>query len=79
LVNLDFSLFKNNYIKQVSENFNVQLRFEFFNIFNHPNFQAPIDNRDLFDTNGNPVAGAGAVDATATTSRQIQFGMRVIW
>ncbi len=79
LTNLDFSLFKNNYIKQISENFDIQLRFEFFNIFNHPNFQAPIDNRDLFDTNGNPVAGAGAVDATATTSRQIQFGMRVIW
>jgi hypothetical protein len=79
LVNLDFSLFKNNYIKQVSENFNIQLRFEFFNIFNHPNFQAPIDNDALFDTNGNPVAGAGAVDTTATTSRQIQFGMRVIW
>jgi hypothetical protein len=79
LLSLDASIFKNNYIKQISESFNIQFRFEFFNILNHPNFQAPIDNRSLFDTNGNPVPGAGAVDATSTTNRQIQFGMRVVW
>jgi hypothetical protein len=32
--NLDFSIFKNNYIKRISENFSVQFRAEFFNILN---------------------------------------------
>src|SRR5487761_224929 len=32
--NLDFSIVKNNYIKRISENFNIQFRAEFFNILN---------------------------------------------
>jgi hypothetical protein len=79
LVNLDFSLFKNNYIKRISESFNVQLRAEFFNILNRANFTAPIANSALFDSNGNPVGGAGAVNQTSTTSRQIQFALKLIW
>src|SRR6202048_4554358 len=38
LANVDFSAFKNNHIPRISETFNVQLRAEFFNIFNHPTF-----------------------------------------
>ena len=79
LVDFDFSLFKNNYIPKISESFNVQFRAELFNVFNHPNFAPPIDNDSLFDQNGSPVGGAGAVDQTATTSRQIQFALKVIF
>jgi outer membrane receptor protein involved in Fe transport len=79
LVNFDFSLFKNNYIKRISESFNAQFRAEFFNILNRANFSAPINNSALFDSNGNPVAGAGAVNQTSTTSRQIQFALKLIW
>jgi hypothetical protein len=79
LVNFDFSLVKNTYIRRVSETFNVQFRAEFFNIFNRPNFAVPIDNNQLFDEGGAPVGGAGAVDATSTTSRQIQFALKLIW
>jgi outer membrane receptor protein involved in Fe transport len=79
LVNVDFSLFKNNYIPRISEAFNIQFRAEFFNVFNHPNFQAPIDNSTLFSSTGAPVSGAGAIDATSTPSRQIQFGLKVIF
>ena len=32
LSNLDFSVFKNNHVRKISENFNVQFRAEFFNI-----------------------------------------------
>jgi hypothetical protein len=78
LTNLDFSLIKNSYIGH-SERFNVQFRAEFFNIFNHPNFDSPIDNATLFDQNGAPVDAAGAIDATSTTSRQIQFALKLIW
>jgi hypothetical protein len=79
LVDFDLSLFKNNYIRRISETFNVQLRAEFFNIFNRPNFAVPVDNSALFDQSGSPVGGAGAIDATSTTSRQIQFAVKLIW
>ena len=76
LADFDFSVFKNF---PLGEALNVQFRTEIFNIFNRANFQAPIDNSTIFNQNGTPVGGAGAIDATATTSRQIQFGLKVIW
>jgi hypothetical protein len=79
LVVFDFSVFKNNYIPSISESFNLQLRAEFFNILNRSNFAVPIDNSTLFDQTGAPVGGAGAVDATSTTARQIQFGVKLIF
>ena len=77
--NLDFSLFKNNYVKKISENFNVQFRAEFFNVLNHSDFLAPINNSTLFDQDGSPTGGAGAVDETSIPSREIQFGLKVIF
>jgi hypothetical protein len=79
LFNVDMSLFKNNYIPRISESFNVQFRVEVFNILNHPNFAAPLDNNTIFDETGNPVAFAGNIDSTQTPSRQIQFGLKFIW
>jgi Carboxypeptidase regulatory-like domain/TonB-dependent Receptor Plug Domain/TonB dependent receptor len=79
LINVDFSVFKNNYVPRISEAFNVQFRAEFFNVLNHPNFQAPIDTSALLNKDGSPANGAGAIDTTSTPSRQIQFGLKVIW
>jgi len=79
LVDYDFSLFKNNYIKRISENFNVQFRAEFFNILNRPNFAAPAHNSKFFDSKGQPIGGAGAVDRTSTPAREIQFALKLIW
>lgn len=79
LAEFDFSLFKNNYFPRISESFNVQFRAEFFNIFNRANFQSPIDNAVIFNQNGTSVAGAGAIDATATDPRQIQLGLKIVW
>jgi hypothetical protein len=79
LTDLDFSVFKNNYIRSISETFNVQFRAELFNVFNHPNFLPPLDNNTLFDQNGAPVGGAGLIDGTSTTSRQVQFALKVIF
>ena len=39
--NLDFSLFKNFKIPQINEQSMLQLRFEFFNMFNRVNFYQP--------------------------------------
>jgi hypothetical protein len=79
LVNFDFSLFKNNYIKRISDRFNAQFRAEFFNILNHPNFAPPLDNRNVFDSTGSRVANAGLITSTQTPSRQIQFAVKLIW
>ena len=79
LLNLDFSVFKNNYIKRISDAFNVQFRAEFFNILNRTNFAPPLDNRNIFDSGGHSIASAGLITSTQTPSRQIQFAIKVIW
>jgi carboxypeptidase family protein/TonB-dependent receptor-like protein len=79
LVTLDFSLYKNNPIKRISEQFNVQFRAEIFNSLNHTNFNPPVSNTMIFDGTGAPVTGAGQITGTATTSRQIQFALKFIW
>jgi hypothetical protein len=73
LSTVDFSLLKNT---AVNERLNAQFRAEFFNIFNHTNLGTP--NAITFA--GTAYSGsAGLITATATTSRQIQFGLKLIW
>jgi hypothetical protein len=87
LVNLDFSVFKNNYIRRISESFNVQFRAEVFNILNHPSFALPVtpDNSDIFDSTGAPLnppdnGAAGVITSTVQNNqREIQFALKVIW
>jgi len=68
---LDFSVFKNNRIKRISENFNVQFRVEMFNIMNHPNFAPPTvpDNSDIFDGNGITYRAVAGLLTRTTVSR----------
>jgi hypothetical protein len=81
LAALDFSVFKNNPIRKISENFNVQFRAEFFNILNRANFAVPVspDNTDIFDSTGAPTGVAGLLTSTTTTAREIQFAVKFIW
>jgi hypothetical protein len=85
LSNFDFSLFKNNPVRRISESFNVQLRAEFFNVLNHPNFSPPVSNNTLFGFNNGTqkftalLATAGQISTTSTSSRQIQFGVKLVW
>ena len=79
LLNFDFSLFKNNYVKRISDTFNVQFRTEFFNILNRANFAPPLANKNVFDSAGHPIANAGLITSTQTPSRQIQFALKIIW
>jgi hypothetical protein len=78
---LDFSLFKNNYIKRISERFNVQFRAEIFNILNHVNFAPPSTptNTDIFDGSGSVNTVAGQLTRTTTTAREVQFAVKVIF
>jgi Carboxypeptidase regulatory-like domain/TonB-dependent Receptor Plug Domain len=79
--NLDFSVFKNNYVKRISENFNVQFRAEFFNVLNRANFHVPVspDHTDIFDSTGAPTGVAGLLTSTTTTAREIQFALKLVW
>jgi hypothetical protein len=84
VMSLDFSVFKNNRIKRISENFNLQFRLEMFNIMNHPNFAPPgpgDGNTDIFDPSGAsltpPAGSAGALLRTTVPERQIQFAVKV--
>ena len=71
-------MFKNSFI---SEKFNVQFRMEIFNILNHTNFAVPVtpDHTDIFDSTGAPTGVAGLLTSTTTTSREIQFALKLIW
>jgi hypothetical protein len=80
--NWDFSISK---VFRLGERAKLQLRGEFFNILNHPNFDVFTMNTDLSDPTtvgtvvftpdvaaSNPVIGSGG-------SRHIQLGAKVIW
>ena len=80
LANFDFSLFKNNLFKGISEDFNAQFRVEVFNILNHANFAPPtLANSQIFDSAGGLNANAGLLTATTTSARQIQFAIKFVW
>jgi hypothetical protein len=80
LVNIDFSATKNNSIKRISETFNIQFRAEIFNIFNHSNFNPPepTAGAGVFADTG-AAGGNGGIDALATSARDVQFALKVIW
>jgi hypothetical protein len=75
LSELDLSLRKNT---AISERVNLQFRSEFFNIFNHTNFGTP--NTVVYSSaSTTPSPTAGVITTTATTSRQIQFGLKLLF
>ncbi len=73
LFDWDFSAVKDT---KLSERLNLQFRAEIFNILNHTNFNTP--NLITFTPSGvNPTAGA--ITSTSTTSRQVQFAVKLGW
>ena len=78
LFNIDFSVYKNNYIRKISETFNIQFRAEMFNVLNHTNF-APPSNLTPFDPTGVPQGTYGKLTSTQGSNRQIQVALKAIW
>ena len=75
LATTDLSLAKNT---SISEKLRLQFRAEFFNIFNRANFGSP--NAVVFaSASASPSPTAGLITSTSTTSRQIQFGLKLLW
>jgi hypothetical protein len=79
LIDWDASLFKNIPISRGANAFHLQFRFEMFNMLNHANFDPPTaTSAQLFTQALMPIASAGNLSATATTSRQLQFGLKLL-
>jgi hypothetical protein len=73
LADVDLSIFKDT---SLSERTNLEFRSEFFNLANRANFGTP--NAVVFA--GTAYSGsAGLITATTTTSRQVQFGLKLIF
>jgi hypothetical protein len=82
VTNLDFSVFKNNRVKRISENFNAQFRVEMFNIMNHPNFAPPgpgDGNTDIFLSNTSLSGLGGKLIRTTIPERQIQVALKIVF
>jgi hypothetical protein len=80
LKTFDFSAFK---AFQLTERFSLQFRSEFFNIFNHANFNAPgfggngvvsVSNSTNFNS-----SNFGEIGSTRTAPRQIQFALKLFY
>jgi len=83
LDDLDLSLAKN---ASIHERLRAQFRVEYFNVLNHTNFTTP--NAIVFSNGPTPAKAtsaaavsptAGAMTATATTSRQLQFALKFLF
>jgi len=73
LATWDLSFLKNTAIR---ENVNLQFRAELFNLLDRANFNTP--NAIVFTPTGvSPTAGV--ITSTSTTSRQVQFGLKLLW
>jgi hypothetical protein len=75
LAGLDASFLKDT---ALSEKLKLQFRAELFNILNRANFGTP--NAVVFSSaSSTPAPTAGVITSTSTTSRQIQFGLKLLW
>ena len=72
LMTLDLSA---NKTFRLSERVTLQFRTEVFNALNHPNFSIP-SQRTVYSSTG-PVGSAGLITSTRTSSRQLQFGLKL--
>jgi hypothetical protein len=73
LATWDFAAVKDT---TVHERLTAQFRMEIFNLLNRANFNTP--NLIVFTPSG--VSGtAGAITSTSTTSRQVQFALKLLW
>ncbi len=80
LVDLDTTLIKDVPVPKISESFRVQFQAQFFNALNHTNLAPPLKGTtNIFNINGAMLSNAGLITSTVTTSRQIQFALKLIW
>lgn len=84
--NVDVSMIKDIRVKSVTEQFRLQFRVEFFNAFNHPNFDLPGNAQNLTaasfiftNASGQPNLAATRPVKTTNDPREIQLALKVVW
>ena len=78
ITTLDLSIIKTTPLSALGENGALEFRAEFFNILNHADFQYPFRNAQIaFNEDGAIVGAPGVSDSTITSSREIQFGLKI--
>ena len=75
LFTFDFAVSKST---PLTEQVRLEFESQFFNMFNRPNFDVP-QTSVLGDATNNRLPNAGVIGGTATTSRQIQFALKVVF
>ena len=75
---VDLGLFKNTYFGK-EDRFRAQLRAEFFNLANHPNFAQPLRSLAFPSTTFGTIANTRTPTGDAGSARQIQLGMKFYW
>jgi len=92
IANLDVTFTKNTALPVLGEQGSLQFRAEFYNLLNRVNFGSPATQifarprnggnlaQDLADPwTRRPQAGAARINDTRTSSRQLQFGLKVVF
>jgi len=86
LATWDFSLVKDTALPLLGEQGIIQFRTEIFNILNHANFGMPASATVFSGATSvlgayqqAPLPGVGQITTTVTTSRQIQFALKLIF
>lgn len=69
--NVDFSTFKSFSLAPIREGTLLQIRAEFFNFFNHPQFGIPNSRVDI--------AQGASITSLSTPMRQLQFGVKLLF
>jgi hypothetical protein len=74
-------LIKNTRFPKISDSFNIQFRAELFNVANRVNYATPPKaGTQLFNGAGAALATGGVlVGPTASSSRQAQFAVKVLF
>jgi hypothetical protein len=84
---VDFSLTKDTALRLLGERGKLEFRAEFFNILNRANFATPTQAGGniaaiVYAARANvesPLATAGKITNTATTSRQVQLALKILF
>jgi hypothetical protein len=69
--NWDFSIIKNTQVGGLREDASLQFRAEFFNVFNHPQFNPPVNDRNS--------PNFGRITTASVPGRVVQFALKYIF